>query len=113
MEAGSNQTWDEFRGYAYRGLPYQVPDESSGSGAGSYVPTCGSVLMLDMGTHVNIIEEFYSAGSIGNFTLQMQVEFENWSDGSCTRTSDNDNEFRLLRDRERHKQSIHCPAHQG
>ena len=33
-----------------------------------------------MGTHVNIIEDFYSAGSIGNFTLQMQVEFENWSD---------------------------------
>jgi hypothetical protein len=35
--------------------------------------------MLDMGTHVNIIEDFYAAGSIGNFTLQMQVEFENWS----------------------------------
>ena len=80
VEAGSNQTWDEFRGYAYKGLAYRYADNTAGIGAGQYVPTCGSVLMLDMGTHVNIIEDFYAAGYIGNFTLQMQVEFENWSE---------------------------------
>ena len=80
VEAGSNQTWDEFRGYVYRSRSSSVADDELGYGAGVYVATCGSVLMLDMGTHVNIIEDFYAAGSIGNFTLQMQVDFENWSD---------------------------------
>ena len=65
MEAGSNQTWDEFRGYAYKGLAYQYADNTSGIGAGQYVSTCGSVLMLDMGTHVNSIEDFYAAAPSG------------------------------------------------
>ena len=78
VEAGSNQTWDEFRGYAYRQLAATAAETTPGDGAGSYVPTCGSVLILNMGQHVNLIEDFYAPGSIGNFTFQIKVDCENW-----------------------------------
>ena len=76
-EAGSNQSWDEFRGYAYR--PSDVADEkTNGSGAGSFVSTCGSMLILNMGEHLNIVEDFYAAGSIGSFSLQVKVTARNY-----------------------------------
>jgi len=78
VEAGSNQTWDEFRGYAYKQLAAGAAETTAGTGAGSYVPTCGSVLILNMGQHVNLIEDFYAPGSIGNFTFQIKVDCENW-----------------------------------
>ena len=71
MEAGSNQTWDEFRDYSYIKNP--AAETTAGAGAGSNVPQCGSVLMLYMATHVNLIEDFYAPGSIGNFTFQISV----------------------------------------
>ena len=77
VEAGSNQTWDEFRGYAYRQLA-GVDETVAGTTAGKYVATCGSVLILDFARHINIIEDFYAPGSIGNFTFQIRVACENW-----------------------------------
>jgi hypothetical protein len=77
VEAGSNQTFDEFRGYAYR--PSNVADEKTdGSGAGSYVSTCGSILMLNMGEHLNLVEDYYAPGSIGSFNLQVKVTAKNY-----------------------------------
>ena len=77
-EAGSNQTWDEFRGYAYRQLAASAAETTAGQGAGSYVATCGSVSILNMAQHVNLIEDLYAPGSIGNFTFQIKVACENW-----------------------------------
>jgi hypothetical protein len=71
VESGSNQTYQEFRGYATVGS--NVP-----SGANYYnkIPLCGSVLALEMGRHVEL-DDVYAPGSIGAFQLQFQVEFEN------------------------------------
>ena len=77
VQAGSNQSYDEFRGYAFR--PSAVAETTAGSGAGQYVRTSGSVVMLNLGEHVNLIEDFYSPGSIGQFNLQFSVDVENYS----------------------------------
>ena len=76
VEAGSNQTWDEFRGFTSR--QGSATETTAGTGAGVLVPTCGSVLMLDVGKHVNLIDDFYAPGSIGNFTFQITINCENY-----------------------------------
>ena len=76
VEAGSNQSYDEFRGYAYRASG--VAETTVGSGAGTLVPTCGSVLILDVGQHLNLVEDYYAPGSIGSFNLQFTVSCENY-----------------------------------
>ena len=43
------------------------------------VLTCGSVLALTMGTHVNLVEDYYAPGSIGQFSIQFTVEVDNYS----------------------------------
>ena len=78
VEAGSNQTFDEFRGYAFR--PNVGAETTAGNGAGSYVSTCGSILMLNMGEHLNLVEDYYAPGSIGTFNLQVKVTASNYDD---------------------------------
>lgn len=78
VESGSNQSFDEFRGYAQRPTPVVVDDEkNAGAGGGIRVLTCGSVLALTMGTHVNLVEDYYAPGSIGQFSIQLSVEVDN------------------------------------
>lgn len=80
VEAGSNQSFDEFRGFAYRAnLDNGVDEKTDGTGAGKIVPTCGSVLMLNMGQHINLVEDYYAPGSIGQFSLQVNITVENYS----------------------------------
>lgn len=76
VEAGSNQSWDEFKGYAFK--PSGIVETTDGAGAGSYVSTVGSVLILDVGQHLNLVESYYAPGSIGSFNLQFTVNVENW-----------------------------------
>lgn len=76
VEAGSNQTFDEFRGYAYR--PNAAGEDVAGNGAGTFVSTCGSILMLNMGEHLNLVEDYYAPGSIGSFSLQIKVSAANF-----------------------------------
>ena len=68
-KAGSNQTWQEFSGAAYRADP--------AGGNGSLVRTTGSMLMLNFAEAIQITESWYSPGSIGNFNIQFQLEIEN------------------------------------
>ena len=75
VESGSNQSFDEFRGYAQRANA--TAETTAGAGGATRVLTCGSVLALTMGTHVNLVEDYYSPGSIGQFSLQLSVEVEN------------------------------------
>jgi len=79
VEAGSNQSFNEFRGYAFSAST-NADETTVGSGAGKLIPTCGSVLMLDMGQHVNLVEDFYAPGSIGQFSFQIAVTCANYSD---------------------------------
>ena len=73
VESGSNQTWAEFSGRV-----------AVGGALGKYpqgyneIATCGSVLCLEMGNHIEL-DDVFSAGSIGQFQLQFQLDFENYS----------------------------------
>ena len=73
VESGSNSTWSEFKGVA-----------AVGGALGKYpegyneIPLVGSVLCLEMGNHIEL-DDVFSAGSIGQFQLQFQLDIENFS----------------------------------
>jgi hypothetical protein len=62
VQAGSNQSFQEFCGQAY--VPNLV------LAATDVEPTVGSYLMLDFATIIQLTEDFYAPGSLGNFQLQ-------------------------------------------
>lgn len=68
VESGSNQTWAEFSGVAVRRVANQPLNE---------IPTCGSILALSMGKHIEL-DDVFAPGSIGQFQLQFSVEIENY-----------------------------------
>ena len=72
VEAGSNQSWEEFRGYAN--------NANNTTGLGKQIPTAGAYLMLDMGRHIQITEDYYAAGSLGNFNLQFTLDVSNYTE---------------------------------
>ena len=41
------------------------------------VPTCSSVLMLEFGKDIALVDEFYAPGSIGSFSLQVTMKVHN------------------------------------
>lgn len=71
VEAGSTQSWDEFSGSTASCL---VPSGTPNAGV---LPTVGSYLMLDFGKHIQLTEDYYSAGSLGNFQLQFSLSVKN------------------------------------
>lgn len=68
VEAGSNQSWLDFHGYA------NVVNTSASS---VRTPLSGSVLCLDFSKHIQITESYYAPGSLGTFNLQYNVILEN------------------------------------
>jgi len=76
VEAGNNQQWNEWCGTAYDG---------TGLGqATTATPTVGSVLALDFGRHIQLIEDYYAPGSLGNFQIQFNLDVYNQSASSIT-----------------------------
>ena len=71
VEAGSNQSWLEFSGYASK--------YNSATGTGTKLPTSGSVLILEFGKDIQLVEDFYASSSLGNFNLQMNLTVTNQS----------------------------------
>lgn len=69
VENGSNQSFQEFSGYA------TVPDPVSG--LGRKIPTSGSLLILEFGKDIQLTEDYYSSGSLGNFSLQVNLQVAN------------------------------------
>jgi len=69
VENGSNQSWLEFSGFA------TVPDNVTGMG--KKIPTSGSLLILEFGKDIQLTEDYYSAGSLGNFNLQINLTVAN------------------------------------
>jgi hypothetical protein len=74
VESGSNQTWDEYSGVANAGQLPGVPTNDT--------PMLGSYLMLEFGRHIQITEDYYASGSLGNFNLQFSVTIQNYSQTS-------------------------------
>jgi len=76
VKAGSNQSFQEFCGQAYAYGSFQNPASS----AGNYTElksTVGSYLMLDFADVIQLTEDFYAPGSLGNFQLQFQLTVAN------------------------------------
>lgn len=73
VESGSNQTWSEFYGSAYKSsqngpqTDTALPEE---------LPLCGSVLALEFGRHIEL-DDVYAPGSIGAFQLLFKVGLSN------------------------------------
>jgi hypothetical protein len=72
----TNQTWQEFRGYANKYLPPVGADYNTRL---QQVLTSGSILALRFGQDIPIVEEFYAAGSLGSFNLQFNLTVQNYS----------------------------------
>ena len=70
VENGSNQNFFEFTGLC------NMPDAA---GAGRRVPTVGSMMVLEFGKDIQLSEDFYASGSLGNFNLQLNLTVENVS----------------------------------
>jgi hypothetical protein len=84
VEAGSNQTWAEFSGRAFKS------GQAGTANLPTIIPTCGSVLALEFGRHIEL-DDVYAPGSIGAFQLQFRVELEN-----NTGLAINQNEYELV-----------------
>lgn len=69
VENGSNQSWFEFSGSA------SLPDPSTG--IGRKIATSGSLLILEFGKDIQLTEDYYASGSLGNFNLQINMTVQN------------------------------------
>jgi hypothetical protein len=84
---GSNQSWNEWVGLVnspyvdvVNSLPTAVVSNSleAGSVPQFYTfPTAGSCLILEFGKDIQLIEDFFAAGSLGNFNIQVNVFVDN------------------------------------
>jgi hypothetical protein len=79
---GLNSSWLEFSGlanlssvYTSTGLPPDVTNPNYATVRA--VQTVGSYVVLEFGKDIQLVEDFYAPGSLGNFNLQMNVYAEN------------------------------------
>ena len=74
--AASVQLWQMSRD---NGLQSAWPDYSGFgvAGAGAIVGTVGSYLVLEFGKDIQLTEDFYACGSLGNFNLQVNLRIRN------------------------------------
>jgi hypothetical protein len=73
---GLQETWHEFKGLAVGASTTVVPSSGTGSVV-SVFPTVGSYLVLEFGKDIQLTEDFYAAGSLGNFNLQLNITCQN------------------------------------
>ena len=90
-----NMSWDEFCGSVIscsgaRDGGFRPHPEGPYQGVGAcvvfggldnpgvqYVPTTGTILVLNFAEVIQLTEEFYAPGSLGSFNLQLQVTVQN------------------------------------
>lgn len=73
-ENGINQTWTEFVGQTV------VPDilsTTAGLQGLQTLATCGSLLCLEFGKDIELKDDYYAPGSLGNFQLQYTISLTN------------------------------------
>jgi hypothetical protein len=78
IEGGSNQSWYEFSGYG--NLANAI------TGCGSKKPLSGSLLVLEFGKDIPLQEQYYAPGSLGSFSLQVNLNCVN--QGAATLSSE-------------------------
>jgi hypothetical protein len=79
VNAGSNQSFQQFCGQAYSNNSSWLLPNASQNGYASKITTVGSYLMLNFADVIQLTEDFYSPGSLGNFQLQFQLTIANQS----------------------------------
>ena len=93
VEAGSNQSWHEFCGQVFEGAGSSnsvqttattAPNNGQATGTPVATPTVGSVLVLDFARHIQLIEDYYAPGSLGNFQVQFSVNVFNQTPANTT-----------------------------
>ena len=92
----ANMSWDEFCGSviswcgnrdgtsatqprsAFTGVGSNMISVNGNSNSGiQYVPTTGTLLVLNLGEIIQLTEEYYAPGSLGTFNLQVTVQVQN------------------------------------
>jgi hypothetical protein len=68
VENGINMSWVEWSGQA---------SVLTSATAQATIQTCGSVLCLEFGKDIELKDDYYAPGSLGNFQLQFNVSVEN------------------------------------
>jgi len=74
-DSGSNQTWNEFSGTAFKETAPVAADATPNVGVA--VKTSGSMICLDFGKAIQISDDWYASGSLGNFNLQVTLTVNN------------------------------------
>jgi hypothetical protein len=84
---GSNQSWNEFVGFqncssnfdAATSLDFPVTTYPFGATTPSFStkPTVGSCLVLEFGKDIQLIEDFFAPGSLGNFNIRVNLRYQN------------------------------------
>ena len=72
--SGINMSWLEFSGKSQILATATATDADAGV---DDINTCGPLLKLDFGRHINIPQDFYAPGSIGQFTFQVSINVLN------------------------------------
>jgi len=76
IEAGSNQNFYEFAGFANM--------NNILTGTGRKIPTSGSMVVLEFGKDIPLQEAYYAPGSLGSFSLQVNLNCVNQSSATIT-----------------------------
>lgn len=92
VENGINQSWQEFQGYTAgiitpKAVTYTALNNAGAAavpitipaGTPTYIQTCGSVLCLEFGKDIELKDDYYAPGSLGNFQLQFNLGVYNTS----------------------------------
>jgi len=83
VENGINQSFQEFQGFTAGPINQVQYTNGSGAvvpvGAQTYIQTCGSVLCLEFGKDIELKDDYYAPGSLGNFQLQFNLIVANYS----------------------------------
>jgi hypothetical protein len=83
---GNNATWNDFKGFAVvakstyteaAGIQYLTRYPANFDSRMKIAPTFGSYLVLEFGKDIQLTEDFYAAGSLGNFNIQIYVDVLN------------------------------------
>lgn len=72
---GLQETWHEFKGLGVGSPVVGLP--TSATASQTVVPLVGSYLVLEFGKDIQLTEDFYAAGSLGNFNLQLNITCQN------------------------------------
>lgn len=81
--AGNNETWFEWEGEAssnvWSAAANKLQPATNLTTGFAQLPTVGSYLVLEFGKDIQLVEDYYAPGSLGNFNLQVNLSVLNYN----------------------------------